>query len=482
MMSDDSDFEDTFATTAGKRSATYKNQPKSAKKAKSKKDGKKAAKLPTVKQKKMSTAVSEPLDCKITGVASTFGDFIGKARVQREKSQAAIQETTQAVIENGFLNRDSFGGSGGASSYGEEQGFPTQESLDDVAREFSPEETIASRNKKVHRTKKTMKFLANIVVTQTAQLAELEKVNPFEGALDEGIVYTEENAWSCFKNAIEHLTTFESKVDGGRKDYNTLFQPLFDRMSYEGLGLDVFDGNEGLGTENLSTVLSQKCVEGIMKRAGPGKELKRHDVRALLSYLAYFGIGGATKQACLSKLKSHLNGRLGGTARSSSDTAFNFKVSQDDSPCYATIFEVDGSHSPIEFEQKGIDFVVKTMKHTNCQVSNAKADIVQSMFYYMIIVANPEFNAEEVRLSKKGGLSDADEIIASKLRDKGIGPSNEDLREVLRAAGIMSSDGIRLKSDLVHCTTELLAQQSEADGNMSTTAGQLKRRWSARQR
>jgi hypothetical protein len=172
MMSDDSDFEDTFATPAGKRCATYKNQPKTAKKAKSKKDGKKAAKLPTqalpqvhtmsqaipqplvagcssrsiaeykaickkcpkvalpknygfcadhrtsrgketVKQKKMSTAVSEPLDCKITGVASTFGDFIGKARVQRGKSQAAIQETTHSVIENNFLNRDSFGGSGG---------------------------------------------------------------------------------------------------------------------------------------------------------------------------------------------------------------------------------------------------------------------------------------------------------------------------------------------------------------------------------
>jgi hypothetical protein len=86
-------------------------------------------------------------------------------------------------------------------------------------------------------------------------------------ALDEGTVYTDDNAWSVVGGAVEHLTTYESKVDGGLKEYNTLFQPRFDRMSYEGLGLDVFDDNETLGTEKLSTVLSHDCVERIMKLA-----------------------------------------------------------------------------------------------------------------------------------------------------------------------------------------------------------------------
>jgi hypothetical protein len=55
-MSDDSDSEEPPATKAGKRSATIKKPPKSAKKSKSNTDGKKAAKLSTVKQKKVSTA------------------------------------------------------------------------------------------------------------------------------------------------------------------------------------------------------------------------------------------------------------------------------------------------------------------------------------------------------------------------------------------------------------------------------------------
>ena len=86
-------------------------------------------------------------------------------------------------------------------------------------------------------------------------------------ALDGGAVYTDDNAWSVVGGAVEHLTTYESKVDGGLKEYNTLFQPLFDRMTYEGLGLDVFDDNETLDTEKLSTVLSHDCVERIMKLA-----------------------------------------------------------------------------------------------------------------------------------------------------------------------------------------------------------------------
>jgi hypothetical protein len=118
------------------------------------------------------------------------------------------------------------------------------------------------------------------------------------------------------------------------------------------------------------------------------------------------------------------------------------------------------------------------------------------MFYYMIFVANPEFGAEQVRLSKRGGLSDADEIIASKLRDQGIQTSNAGLKGVLKAGGIKKLSGGIKKSDLVHCTTELLAQQSEAGldesaggssggagggiSNRSATTGQLRKRWSAR--
>jgi hypothetical protein len=135
---DDSDSVVKSATNAKKRPAATKESRKCAKRAKrakkSKNDGKKPA-----SRAKARTVVERPetLDCKTIGVASKLGDFLGKSRVQREKSQTAIQETTQAVIENGFMNGGSGGGSGRASSYGGSGDFPTQESLDDVARDFT---------------------------------------------------------------------------------------------------------------------------------------------------------------------------------------------------------------------------------------------------------------------------------------------------------------------------------------------------------
>jgi hypothetical protein len=114
-----------------------------------------------------------------------------------------------------------------------------------------------------------------------------------------------------------------------------------------------------------------------MGLASPCKSLKRHDVRALLSYLLYFGIGGPARSAAVKKLRRHLNGRC---SNSRADPALNFKVDQDVSPCVATIFEVEEFHKPVEFEQKGIDFVAKRSKHTNCSASTANADLVPAMY------------------------------------------------------------------------------------------------------
>jgi hypothetical protein len=82
------------------------------------------------------------------------------------------------------------------------------------------------------------------------------------------------------------------------------------------------------------------------------------------------------------------------------------------------------------------------------------------MFYYMLFVANPEFAAEQVRLSKRGGLSDADEIIAGKLREKGIVTTVAGLKDALKAGGVSFHHAP--KASLVHSVTEMLAQLSEA--------------------
>jgi hypothetical protein len=49
---------------------------------------------------------------------------------------------------------------------------------------------------------------------------------------------------------------YDSKVDGGLREYDTLFHQVFDRMSYEGLGLDGFHANETLDAIELSKALS----------------------------------------------------------------------------------------------------------------------------------------------------------------------------------------------------------------------------------
>lgn len=193
-MPGDSDFEEPSATKAGKRSATNKKPPKSAKKSKkSNKDGKKAAKLSTAKPKKVSAAVSGTLDFKTTGDPSALGEFLGQSRLQRGNSETAIKETTQCVIENGFMDPGSGGGSGRASSYGEQGGHPTQSSLDDIAREVGEEDTIASRTKRDRRCKTNMKFMAKTAVAQNVHLAKLVQSNDFDSALDEGTAFKKDN-------------------------------------------------------------------------------------------------------------------------------------------------------------------------------------------------------------------------------------------------------------------------------------------------
>jgi hypothetical protein len=44
--------------------------------------------------------------------------------------------------------------------------------------------------------------------------SKLGKANQFESALDEGRVYTDDNAWWVRNGAVEHLTTYGPEVDG----------------------------------------------------------------------------------------------------------------------------------------------------------------------------------------------------------------------------------------------------------------------------
>jgi hypothetical protein len=113
------------------------------------------------------------------------------------------------------------------------------------------------------------------------------------------------------------------------------------------------------------------------------------------------------------------------------------------------------------------------------------------------LTADSDFAAEEVRLTKQGGLSDADEAILGKLRDQDIAVSPAGLKEALKAGGIKKCSGVTKTKNLIHCVAEMLAQRSEAglddraggssggagggSSNRSTTVSQLQRRWSERE-
>ena len=66
------------------------------------------------------------------------------------------------------------------------------------------------------------------------------------------------------------------------------------------------------------------------------------------------------------------------------------------------VFKLDFSHLPSQAEQMGIDFVTETKKQTDAKQSGAgKAVFAKRMYYYMVLVLDPEFSAEETRTAKE---------------------------------------------------------------------------------
>jgi hypothetical protein len=116
-------------------------------------------------------------------------------------------------------------------------------------------------------------------------------------------------------------------------------------------------------------------------------------------YLLYFGIGGKSNH-CASHLKHHLNGRIGST-KGSRDSSLNHFVTGD-KVVKTCVFKLDFEHLPSLAEQVGINFVTATAKQTNTNASAAnKSEPAKIMYYYMMLVLDPGFSAEEIRTKKK---------------------------------------------------------------------------------
>jgi hypothetical protein len=119
-------------------------------------------------------------------------------------------------------------------------------------------------------------------------------------------------------------------------------------------------------------------------------------------YLLYFGVGGKSN-ACARHLKHHMNGRIGST-KGSRDASLNHFVTGD-KVVKTCVFKLDFEHLPNLAEQVGIDFVTATAKQTNTNASVAKSEPVKIMYYYMLLVLDPDFSAEEIGTTKGRNLA-----------------------------------------------------------------------------
>ena len=151
--------------------------------------------------------------------------------------------------------------------------------------------------------------------------------------------------------------------------------------------LDQNDLEELYGEE-----MARKVLDGELFTTRPA-------LRKQLMYLLYFGVGGGSLTGTSTHIKTHLNGRKAG-AGSTRDVALNHFVAKP-KVVRTCIFEVGFGHNAGKIEQAGIEFITGTDKHTNVRKSNGVKNHVEHMSYYMILVLDPDFSAEEIRNAKR---------------------------------------------------------------------------------
>jgi hypothetical protein len=67
----------------------------------------------------------------------------------------------------------------------------------------------------------------------------------------------------------------------------------------------------------------------------------------------------------------------------------------------------------------GIDFVTETKKQTNIKVSGADKDaLAERIYYYMILVLDPDFSAKEIRTAKNNNVSRSNKNNHAKIGQK----------------------------------------------------------------
>jgi hypothetical protein len=182
-------------------------------------------------------------------------------------------------------------------------------------------------------------------------------------------------------------------------ELNAALSTAHDDLFYKATGLSDFGDKEELDYNAPEKLYGEEMARKVLD----GEHFTtRPALRKQLMYLLYFGIGGVSLGKASQHTKAHLNGRKAG-AGSTRDSALNHFVAKS-KVVRTCIFEVAFSHNAAHIEQAGIEFVTTTDKHThtNVRTSNqAYKHNVEHMYYYMILVLDPDFSAEEIRDAKR---------------------------------------------------------------------------------
>jgi hypothetical protein len=275
------------------------------------------------------------------------------------------------------------------------------------------DEPAAKLAQQTQSLRKSLSWAAGLLKGQinkeTTEMGKSKQNQQFVTANDKGDVWSIDEQWGQMGDAIV-LAEEEPQAYGqyeikSMDDFKVQLRNAHDTLFYQATGLNDFTDEHRLDVNILRELYGEPMATKILQTAegatGEGDFTTRPEVREMIMYLLYFGIGGKDN-SCAKYMRGHLNGR---STPSAHDSALNHFVTGD-KVVQTCVFKLEFSHSPNQAEQMGIDFVTETKKQTNIKLSGAgKAVLAKRMYYYMILVLDPEFSAEEIRTAKVFSLS-----------------------------------------------------------------------------
>jgi hypothetical protein len=366
----------------------------------------------------------------LTGMAKLAHEsstFVNHKELQRVKKKGSTQGLLDAFAtpRTSRTSQNSPYDSGGPSQGSVEgnMGFQYPDEADakymaevDASCSGFSERLLVEPEVKIKALRKTLTWAAGVIKDQIKEKTEMRN-DKFLQSNDKGDVWSSEKPqWTQVGSAIrfgeQDPQSYAQFSTTSMDDFRLKLDDAHDSLFYTATGLNDFTNESRLDVNILGALYGEPMARKILQEK---ESITRPEVREMLMYLLYFGIGGKSN-SCASHMKYHLNGRK---TKEQRDSSLNHFVTGD-KVVRTCVFKLDFSHYPSKAEQMGIDFVTETKKQTNIRESSAHSDaLAERMYYYMILVLDPDFSAKEIRTAKNLNCSRGNKNIASQRKSGG---------------------------------------------------------------